>query len=487
MRPTNGLISVDAGLGARDRLVHAEQQRQVAVDALLLEDLGGADAFPGRRDLDQHAVARRAGGLVLRDQVAALLDRRRGVERQPGVDLGRHAARARSRGCAGRTRPASRSSASAMTLSSSPPALRLGPAQRAVDDVGVLGHLRRGGDQRRIGRRVARRELLDRVEVAGVAHRDRHRGELLEQGRHACPDATTPCSRSCVASRTRERAPRARRSRRGARRRARCRRRCAAVVDAATSDTVGTMSAPARPRPRRLEVMVLREVHPLGVEHEREALVAVRGGERAVDRDRAARLLDRLLALLELHRHVAVDDEAVRVGSTPNSRSMRAQNAASWSSLKYGFLVSSCGRLVGDEVGLERRHPVLAEARRAAARSTGRTRGRRSAACARCGTRAGPRPRARRTAPCRAAARRRSRHRQQLAALVDRHAAVEDRAAVAAQRHRGRATRRTPSAATAARSRGTPRVSSARHAASSGDSAYGSVQSIVGKRVSSSG
>ena len=46
-------------LGAGDRLVQAEEQREVAVDALLLEDLGGADAFPGRRELDQDALALR--------------------------------------------------------------------------------------------------------------------------------------------------------------------------------------------------------------------------------------------------------------------------------------------------------------------------------------------------------------------------------------------------------------------------------------------
>jgi len=42
-----------------------------------------------------------------------------------------------------------------------------------------------------------------------------------------------------------------------------------------------------------LEVVVLRQVDPLGVEHQRETLVTVRSGERAVDRDRAARPLDR--------------------------------------------------------------------------------------------------------------------------------------------------------------------------------------------------
>ena len=40
-----------AGLGGGDRLVHAEDQRQAGVDAFLLQDLGGADALPGRRGM----------------------------------------------------------------------------------------------------------------------------------------------------------------------------------------------------------------------------------------------------------------------------------------------------------------------------------------------------------------------------------------------------------------------------------------------------
>ena len=47
----------DAGVGGGDGLMEAEEQRQVAVDAFLLQDLGGADAFPRGGDLDEDAVA----------------------------------------------------------------------------------------------------------------------------------------------------------------------------------------------------------------------------------------------------------------------------------------------------------------------------------------------------------------------------------------------------------------------------------------------
>ena len=56
----------DAGVGRRDGLVQAEEQRKVAVDAFLLKDFGGADALPGGGDLDQDAVAADARMVVLR-------------------------------------------------------------------------------------------------------------------------------------------------------------------------------------------------------------------------------------------------------------------------------------------------------------------------------------------------------------------------------------------------------------------------------------
>src|SRR6185503_17819355 len=50
----------DLCLSARDRLMHAEEQRHVAVDALALEDFGSLDALPGRGKFDEHPLARNA-------------------------------------------------------------------------------------------------------------------------------------------------------------------------------------------------------------------------------------------------------------------------------------------------------------------------------------------------------------------------------------------------------------------------------------------
>jgi len=40
-----------------DGLVQAEEQREIAVDAFLLQHFSGANAFPGGGDFDQDAVA----------------------------------------------------------------------------------------------------------------------------------------------------------------------------------------------------------------------------------------------------------------------------------------------------------------------------------------------------------------------------------------------------------------------------------------------
>ena len=61
-----------AGLRAGLGLGLGEQEREIAVDAFLLEDLRGADALPGRRDLDQDALAPDAALLVGLDDARGL-------------------------------------------------------------------------------------------------------------------------------------------------------------------------------------------------------------------------------------------------------------------------------------------------------------------------------------------------------------------------------------------------------------------------------
>ena len=93
MRPTKGEIRNAPASAQAIACAQREQQRQVAVDALLLQDLGGADALPGGGDLDQDALAGDAARRVGGDDGARLVDRRRRVEGEVGVHLGRDAAR----------------------------------------------------------------------------------------------------------------------------------------------------------------------------------------------------------------------------------------------------------------------------------------------------------------------------------------------------------------------------------------------------------
>ena len=82
----------DAGLGAGDGLREREQQRQVAVDAFVLQQLGGADAFPGRGDLDQDALAADAGSVVELRSAGAPWRSSPRCRRRVGIDFGRDAA-----------------------------------------------------------------------------------------------------------------------------------------------------------------------------------------------------------------------------------------------------------------------------------------------------------------------------------------------------------------------------------------------------------
>ncbi len=61
------------------------------MDAFLFANRGGLCAFPGRGDLDEHALAVDAELLVEADEVAGLLDGGFGVEGKAGVDFGGNA------------------------------------------------------------------------------------------------------------------------------------------------------------------------------------------------------------------------------------------------------------------------------------------------------------------------------------------------------------------------------------------------------------
>ncbi len=174
----------DAGLGAGDGLGEGKQQGQVAVDALFLEPLGGADALPGAGDLDQDALRANPGLGVEGDQLFGLDHGRLGVEGKSGVDLGRYppgdvfkdfAPEADEKLVDHRLR------------------IGAGLGQGGVDQRAVARVLRRGEEQRRIGGRVLRFPACDGVDIAGVGNDDgvRFEGvELCGHGRRRIPRQT---------------------------------------------------------------------------------------------------------------------------------------------------------------------------------------------------------------------------------------------------------------------------------------------------------
>ncbi len=70
----------DARFRACDGLMQAEEQRQIAVNALFFEHFAGANAFPCGRDLDQNAITGDSGAVVLVNDLAAFGDGGLGVE-----------------------------------------------------------------------------------------------------------------------------------------------------------------------------------------------------------------------------------------------------------------------------------------------------------------------------------------------------------------------------------------------------------------------
>src|SRR5947209_16121112 len=104
--------------------------------------------------------------------------------------------------------------------------------------------------------------------------------------------------------------------------------------------------------------MMLGERDSFGREDERVATVAVGFRECAVNGDGVAAALDRLLALLDFHRDVAVDDERVPFDSK-FAREASAEVCILYE-LEVRILRLLLRRFIFDKVSLERRHPIFA-------------------------------------------------------------------------------------------------------------------------------
>ncbi len=106
-----------------------------------------------------------------------------------------------------------------------------------------------------------------------------------------------------------------------------------------------------------------RQQRPFRLENQREAVVAVGRRKGTVDRDRLAAPLQRRLALLDFHRHVAVDDDSLRWIHVELRQHALAKLPVV-KHVKIGILGLDVRSGVVHQVVLQRGNPVLAEQRR---------------------------------------------------------------------------------------------------------------------------
>ncbi len=116
--------------------------------------------------------------LVEADQLARLGDHRLRIEREVGVNLGRDAA-GDDRGELG-----AEIDGDAVGDVADRRARLAAPVDRLFDEPGVGWELGGLEDQRRVGGRVGRAELADRLHVAGIGDDGRHGAELVELAGH---------------------------------------------------------------------------------------------------------------------------------------------------------------------------------------------------------------------------------------------------------------------------------------------------------------
>ena len=175
----------DSCLRAGHGLTEAEQQSEVAVNAVFLKHLGSLDALPSGGDLDQNALVADAGVVVETDQLAAFFNRGIRVIAEAGIHLGGHAAgndleNLFSEDDADLIESLMHHVLNRGVVTDQP----AGGAQSLIDQILISGDLCGSENQGWVGGGVAGSELTDRLQVSGICHHDRHRGELLKQAGH---------------------------------------------------------------------------------------------------------------------------------------------------------------------------------------------------------------------------------------------------------------------------------------------------------------
>ncbi|ENN87512.1 hypothetical protein RHSP_43945 [Rhizobium freirei PRF 81] len=170
------------GVSAGNSLRLAEQQRQIAVDAFLLQHFGGTDAFPGGGELDEDAITLDAALLVGSDDGAGLGERGLRIERQVGVDFGRNTTgNETGKRCAdGDCQTVGNGSRNRFGGT----ALPLAPSDGFLDRIGEHRRAERLQHDGRVGGAIHRLEARDGLDIAGIGHHGGHGAELVKLGSH---------------------------------------------------------------------------------------------------------------------------------------------------------------------------------------------------------------------------------------------------------------------------------------------------------------
>ena len=74
-------------MAAGNGLAEGEQQRQIGVNAALLQNACGFNAFPGGGNLDEYAIGMNAGGLIKLNESFSTGDCGDSIEGQAGIDF----------------------------------------------------------------------------------------------------------------------------------------------------------------------------------------------------------------------------------------------------------------------------------------------------------------------------------------------------------------------------------------------------------------
>mmetsp|Transcript_22398 Transcript_22398/g.50478 ORF Transcript_22398/g.50478 Transcript_22398/m.50478 type:complete len:206 (+) Transcript_22398:411-1028(+) len=167
-------------LRASNSLIEVEEQRHVALHALLFQDLSCLNPLPCRRNLDQNPFLGHSLLGIKSNGLVSFGDGSLNIEGKTGVDFSAHISRhdLGDLGTEGYSQPV-RGVRNLLLQRCS-----LGVLDRLIDKRAVLGVAHRGKDEGRVCSRIFRLEASNAVQISCVGNNLGHLGELLSARWH---------------------------------------------------------------------------------------------------------------------------------------------------------------------------------------------------------------------------------------------------------------------------------------------------------------